>query len=106
MKDHLLQVKGIRVKYSGLIVIHDVSLAIDVIVLALRNEYDVAVVVSTDTDILPAIEAVRDLTPKRVETATWKGRAPLGKPSKSLWCHILKREDYDSVADDTDYNIV
>jgi len=84
----------------------DVSLAIDVIVLALRNEYDTAIVVSTDTDILPAIEAVRDLTDKKVEIATWRGHAPLGKPSKDLWCHVLSLEDYDSVADDMDYNVI
>lgn len=86
----------------------DVSLAVDLVFGAARRLYDVAVVASTDTDLVPALEAVCDLqrawgTPK-VEVASWK---PTGKRLRvdghGVWCHWLTEEDYLGVQDTTVY---
>lgn len=45
----------------------DVKLATDLIVGAIDDKYDVAVVVSSDADIVPAIDWVRNRTHKKVE---------------------------------------
>jgi uncharacterized LabA/DUF88 family protein len=45
----------------------DVKLATDLIVGAIDNKYDVAIVVSSDTDIVPAIDWVRNRTHKKIE---------------------------------------
>ncbi|TSC93841.1 MAG: Uncharacterized protein CEN87_741 [Parcubacteria group bacterium Licking1014_1] len=45
----------------------DVKLATDLIVGAIDDKYDVAVVVSSDADIIPAIDWVRNRTHKKVE---------------------------------------
>src|SRR5205823_5212336 len=39
----------------------DVQLAIDLVAGAVRTEYEVAILMSTDTDLKPALEFVRDL---------------------------------------------
>ena len=84
----------------------DVLLALHLALGARDDQYDVAVVVSADTDLLPAIEeAVR--IGKRVETASW-WKAPLPRralhiPGRSLWNHYLDSADFAAVRDDTDY---
>ena len=45
----------------------DVKLATDLIVGAVDDKYDIAVVVSSDADIIPAIDWVRNRTHKRIE---------------------------------------
>ena len=45
----------------------DVKLATDLIVGAIDKKYDTAIVVSSDTDIVPAIDWVRNRTDKKVE---------------------------------------
>ncbi len=88
----------------------DVALAIDVVVMAVRDEYDVGVVMSTDTDIKPALEAVASLDGNpypRVAVAAWS--SPTGHsrrlsiPGHQLWCHWLDQADYQHVADATSY---
>ena len=84
----------------------DVLLALQLALGARDDEYDVAVVVSADSDLLPAIEeAVR--IGKRVETATWwtapRPRRALRIPGRALWNHYLDADDFDAVRDDTDY---
>lgn len=84
----------------------DVLLAIHMVMGARNNEYDVAVLVSADTDLIPALEAVRDLG-KVVEVAAWDG--PLRNSRLSLrpnvWCHWLNESDYRLVGDPTDYTV-
>ena len=84
----------------------DVRLAIDMVMGAARDEYDVAVLVSVDADLVPALEAVLALG-KRVETAVWSSRQGyeprLSVPGRRLWCHRLGRSDFAGVRDDTDY---
>lgn len=86
----------------------DVALTIDVVTMAVDREYEVGVVLSTDTDISPALEYVLKRIPKvRMEVAAWHvsyNRA-LRVEGGHLWCHRLMKADYDRVADYTDYNL-
>jgi uncharacterized LabA/DUF88 family protein len=86
----------------------DVELAVDLVFSAARQNYDVGVVVSTDTDLVPALQAVCDLYRAwgrpRLEVAAW---AALGKrlrvPGVPIWCHLLDRNDFETVRDDAAY---
>lgn len=84
----------------------DVLMALHIALGARDDLYDIAVVVSADTDLLPAIEeAVR--VGKTVETASWwtpkSPREPLRIPDRRLWNHRLGLQHFDQVRDDTDY---
>lgn len=85
----------------------DVLLALAMVLGAVNDEYDVAVVVSGDTDLVPAIDATLDLG-KRVENAVWwPGNGP-GRPLRAsggrrIWCHRLTEKHFDWLRDDTDY---
>jgi uncharacterized LabA/DUF88 family protein len=86
----------------------DVRLAVDFVTMALRNEYDVGVLMSHDTDLLPALEAVVELAPTTcVEVAAWApttGRVNrLRIARRQLWCHYLSAIDYAAVADGRSY---
>jgi hypothetical protein len=145
----------------------DVQLAVDFVSGAFAGRFDVGVIMSTDTDLYPALEAVRKhgidcawpfaLPPEMslhddavddyfkaaelvdsatrpvCEVAAWRSadghspclRLPRGgkrpatvamereagkkapfqpPPEPRMWCHWLDREDYDAVADLTDYS--
>jgi uncharacterized LabA/DUF88 family protein len=88
----------------------DVQLAIDVAAGAIRDEYDVAVVFTADTDLLPAIELVAELKGQgAVEVAAWVPQhgsvKRLRLPGRELWCHMLTRTDYEHVRDETNYSL-
>ena len=84
----------------------DVLIALDTALGARDGHYDVAVVVSADTDLVPAIE-VALASGRRVETATWVGAAsrqrPLRVPDRRLWNHQLDEPRFGYVRDDTNY---
>lgn len=65
-----------------------------------------AVVVSADSDLVPAIELARD-GGKRVETAMWwspeQPRRRIIRPGLRLWNHRLDYGHFERVRDDTDY---
>ncbi len=90
----------------------DVALALDVVDLAHRGAYDVAIIVSVDSDLLPAIEMLQrmreDAGAPRVEVAAWRpagGYAPRLKASGgNVWCHWLDEAAYRQVQDTTDYS--
>ena len=145
----------------------DVQLAVDFVSGAFAGRFDVGVIMSTDTDLYPALEAVRaygidrawpfalppemnlhdesmddyfkaaalvdSATRPACEVAAWGTphgdypclRLPRGgkarpmqsidietgetvpywpPPEPRMWCHWLDREDYDAVADLTDYS--
>lgn len=85
----------------------DVALAADFIELALDQEYDVGIVFSSDTDLVPILSKVVNRKLARVEVAAWTGAPRLQFPGTLLpWCHRLTRPDYLSVADPTDYTRV
>jgi uncharacterized LabA/DUF88 family protein len=89
----------------------DVALAIDYVVMAVQDEYDVGILMSTDTDLKPALEAVAALTAthgKRPEVAAWSrpGRYEhrLSIPGRNLYCHWLDQSVYQQIADVTEYS--
>jgi uncharacterized LabA/DUF88 family protein len=86
----------------------DVALAVDFVRLALEDQYDVGVLMSTDTDLKPALETVARFTEKRVDVAAWSGRRGYNRrlsiDDARLWCHWLHREVYEKVCDTTNYS--
>ena len=86
----------------------DVALSIDFIAMAVDGDYDVGVIMSTDADMLPALEFTikRYYGIRHVAVAAWHGgnsASRLRVPGHNTWCHRLYRADYDAVADITDY---
>jgi len=90
----------------------DVALAVDVVAMAMADEFDIGIVFSADSDVLPALEVVgRRTLEKRMETALWKpngGRLTPLRFSQGLglsqpWCHFLDRSCYELVADEFNY---
>ncbi len=82
----------------------DVALAIDLVRMAMMKAYDVAVVATSDTDLMPAIEMVYDLHLAHVEITTWAGASRLRFSGTQLpWCHHLNEADYRAVEDEADY---
>jgi len=80
--------------------------------MGVRKEFDVGILMSTDTDMKPALEAVAELTPTqgtRAEVAAWS--APkrhsrrLAISSRNLYCHWIGEDVYRAIADSTDYSI-
>ena len=90
----------------------DVALALDFALMAVRGEYDVGILMSTDTDMKPALEAVAGMSHSpgpRAEVASWSiaGRhnRRLAIPSRNLYCHWIDKGAYDRIADSTDYSV-
>ncbi len=88
----------------------DVALAVDFVMMAVRGEYDIGVLMSSDTDLKPALEAVAGLGGNpypRCEVAAWSSSMRhsrrLSISLARLWCHWLDETDYRKVADPTDY---
>ncbi len=50
----------------------DVNLAVDMLTGAVKNTYDIAILVSGDGDFLPAVKVVKDEFHKKVENAIFK----------------------------------
>ena len=77
--------------------------------MAIDGAYDAGVILSTDTDLLPALEFVRNRYAGdcHVAVAAWRSaerRSRLSIVGSNVWCHWLTQEDYDAVADLTNYN--
>lgn len=84
----------------------DVALAIDFVRLASEQRYDVGILVSRDTDLIPCLETVVDLRLAHIEVASWDGCGRLRLPASNRpWCHYLSEADYRAVLDPTDYTI-
>jgi hypothetical protein len=83
-------------------------LAIDFAIMALKDQFDVGILMSTDTDMKPALEAVLNARSARPEVAAWSGdgmhNRRLAIPGRKLWCHWLDKAAYATVADETDYS--
>ena len=90
----------------------DVQLALDFVMMAVRNEYDVGVLMSNDTDLRPALEEVIRLGRQTVEVVSWDplegrrrswlrlaGRLAGSQP----YCHWIDYASYLSVQDTADY---
>lgn len=88
----------------------DVALAIDFVALAIDGYYDIGVVASTDTDLIPALEYVYHKCANRcrVQVTAWTSAntsSRLSVKGCTIWCHWLDKKDYDTIADLTDYNL-
>jgi uncharacterized LabA/DUF88 family protein len=88
----------------------DVKLAIDLVMKAISNEFDVGIVASCDTDLAPAVEAVmtmRELSGKPdVEVVAWKGRDnKIGVSGVALTYRWIGDRDFNAIRDGTDYNV-
>ena len=94
-----------RAKEKGI----DVALSIDFVAMAVDGDYDVGVIMSTDTDMLPALEFTikRYAGVRYVAVAAWRSTNStrrLSTPGYNLWCHLLRQADYDAVAGPVNYN--
>ena len=90
----------------------DVALSIDFVTMAIENRYDVGILASADTDMIPALEYVaRQTNPdykKIVETAGWiseRHGSRLRVPRLSIWHHKLDLVKYNYLADAADYTM-
>ena len=85
----------------------DVQIALDFVMMAVRGEYDVGVLMSGDTDLLPALEEVIRLNSQTVEVAAWKPPAGqerrLRLKNSRLHCHWIDPHAYTTIQDNTDY---
>jgi len=84
----------------------DVLLGADLVRIAAEGLHELAVVVSRDTDLVPALEVARDLSKDLVvATAMWAGCSRLRYPRDAapLPCHVLSAADFRCVEDRTDY---
>jgi hypothetical protein len=80
--------------------------------MAVRGEYDVGILMSTDTDMKPALEAVVSMAQSsgpRVDVAAWSAPGRLSRRlaigSRNLYCHWVGKDVYDRIADPTDYSV-
>ena len=86
----------------------DVAMAIDFVCMAIDDYYDVGILVTTDTDLLPALDYVTNNVNLNniVEVAACIGqnqKSRLRVTGQQVWCHLLYKSDYDLIADQTDY---
>jgi uncharacterized LabA/DUF88 family protein len=85
----------------------DVAIALDLVKLGNRGEYDTAILCSADTDLIPAVDEVVDGDSGcTVEVAGWRHdtyRQRLSFKDRNIWCHWLSLDDYNLVCDGTDY---
>jgi uncharacterized LabA/DUF88 family protein len=102
-----LRYRGEEVGEKGV----DVWLAVDLVKLAMdhhKDEYDRVVVVSSDTDLVPALElAVEVAGTDYVSVAGWQGHMPSAAVLnvKGVSKCRLDRTVYDRVRDEADYNL-
>jgi uncharacterized LabA/DUF88 family protein len=72
----------------------DVMLACDFVRHAIEHRADILILVSRDTDLLPAVEMVVDLGDVVVETAMWSGCSRLRMRGRPLWCTLALGDDF------------
>ncbi len=93
------QGKWIRSREKGI----DVALAVGLVAGAMKNEFVVAIVFSSDTDLLPAVETAYKDTSAWIEIACWSSANPLWfreglalNPQKfEPYCHFLNETDFE-----------
>ncbi len=68
----------------------DTKIACDMLSLAMRDLYDIALVLSDDADLIPSVECVQDVLDKKVIHVGLKTPKPHGGLIRSAaWAHIL-----------------
>lgn len=90
----------------------DVQIAIDLVALAYDDEYDLAILASADTDLLPAVDfVVKRYKLKMIECVAWKPlpgceertAAPLDSREGGVLRRTIAKEDFDRIADRQNY---
>lgn len=89
IKQGKIMYDGGRIREKGV----DVKLSIDLVVGAADNLYDTAIVVSSDTDLLPAIKYVVNGRKKKVEYVGFAGHPSFGMIKECSSQRLLARED-------------
>lgn len=84
----------------------DVQLAVDLVRMGLAHEYEVGILFSRDTDLLPALELIFQRGGAHTEVATWEGKSRLALPNWKLHCHTLDRKAFDACRDTRNYDYV
>ncbi len=88
----------------------DVQIAIDAVMMAIRDELDVAVLATTDTDQRPVLEAFHALPGEprpTIEVATWRSddfQKKLQVKGLHVWTHYIEAAEFQTLRDATDYN--
>lgn len=78
----------------------DVAIAVAMLRMAMTESCDTVVLFSSDTDLLPALEAIRDHTRCHVEVAAWAGANRLRFDGTQLpFCHYLSRSDFEGYSE-------
>lgn len=71
----------------------DVKLSVDLVIGAVDDLYDTAVVISSDTDLIPAIKYVRSAKKKQVEYIGFGANPSLGMIKESSLARVFSRID-------------
>lgn len=79
----------------------DVQLAINMVAGAIHRDYEVGMLVSHDTDLLPAIELAAQ-SGAHIEVVSWGGKKRLRGPGIA-YSHTLDEADFLAVRDTRDY---
>lgn len=79
----------------------DVHLAVNLVASAIKQEHDAAIVVSHDTDLIPAIQLASQHG-LRIEVSTW-GDGHRLRVQEIAFCHYLTEADFIAVRDPRDY---
>lgn len=86
----------------------DVLIALDFFEMAIRDQYDIGVLVSHDTDLVPALERTANLDTAEIAVASWEPDHWYGHrlrlKDREIRCHWLPRHDYQQMRDGRDYN--
>lgn len=81
----------------------DVMLAVTLMRASIERWADVLILASRDTDLLPALEAAKDIDGSIVEVAGWRTLSRLRLPNARLWATGLEAEHYEACRDRRQY---
>lgn len=70
----------------------DVKLAVDIVLKAVKDYYDTAILVSSDTDLVPAIQAVKEFG-KRVEYIGFSHQPSFGLIKAAADRRLIRKQD-------------
>lgn len=70
----------------------DVKIAVDIVLKAVKNQYDTVILVSSDTDLIPAIEAIKEFG-KRVEYVGFSHRQSFGMLKAAASSRLLRKQE-------------
>jgi hypothetical protein len=86
----------------------DVLLALDFVMMAVRDEYDIGVLFSHDTDLVPALDHVLEIDDVEPFVAAWQPDTGYGHRLRTkgdmVRCLWFPKHDYTEMRDGRDYN--